>query len=463
MIKHSEPYFLSLFNRYKIAASLFLGVIGLCYSIGVLAQEIYMGSGDSQVIQAQDDIDTVFISTPEIADYEIINDHSVMVYAREPGRTDLTVFDKNGDELVKTTIIVDPVLSAVQKQISMISPDSHVSIQKMGKTYIISGTVPTEEDRDKVYQLVGEGIGAKKVVNKKQVASLGASSGSDLNTDNSNSWLDEVIYEDVINKLQLPITNQVNVKLSVVEVTKTFTDNVGIDWGTTGTSPGSFRFIKFDADTLTGLVHAISNDSVARVLAEPNLSVLSGETAEFLVGGEVPVVTSSGNNGTNVQYKEFGIKLNVGAKVSSTKNIRITLGEEVSNVDDKFNTDSGDSFPTFQTRRARTTVELADGESFLLGGLISNNELESLSKIPFIGDVPILGSLFRNVSTERSRSELMVVATVNLVKPVGILDVVVPDFQRTSTWARFLNLDGISNSHDRKQAQNFVEKGGFIK
>ncbi|EFJ6943185.1 type II and III secretion system protein family protein, partial [Escherichia coli] len=355
------------------------------------------------------------------------------------------------------------VLSAVQKQISMISPDSHVSIQKMGKTYIISGTVPTEEDRDKVYQLVGEGIGAKKVVNKKQVASLGASSGSDLNTDNSNSWLDEVIYEDVINKLQLPITNQVNVKLSVVEVTKTFTDNVGIDWGTTGTSPGSFRFIKFDADTLTGLVHAISNDSVARVLAEPNLSVLSGETAEFLVGGEVPVVTSSGNNGTNVQYKEFGIKLNVGAKVSSTKNIRITLGEEVSNVDDKFNTDSGDSFPTFQTRRARTTVELADGESFLLGGLISNNELESLSKIPFIGDVPILGSLFRNASTERSRSELMVVATVNLVKPVGILDVVVPDFQRTSTWARFLNLDGISNSHDRKQAQNFVEKGGFIK
>ncbi|EJH4917829.1 type II and III secretion system protein family protein, partial [Escherichia coli] len=99
----------------------------------------------------------------------------------------------------------------------------------------------------------------------------------------------------------------------------------------------------------------------------------------------------------------------------------------------------------------------------LLGGLISNNELESLSKIPFIGDVPILGSLFRNASTERSRSELMVVATVNLVKPVGILDVVVPDFQRTSTWARFLNLDGISNSHDRKQAQNFVEKGGFIK
>lgn len=465
MIKCSGLKVVSLLSRYRhyrIAAKLLLCAVGL-HCAGASAEEVYMNSGDSQVIQTQDNIDTVFISTPEVADYEIISDRSVMVYGRDPGRTDLIAFDKNGDQLVKTTIIVDPVLSAVQKQISEISPDSHVSIQKMGKTYIISGTVPTEDDRDKIYQLVGEGTGAKKIVNKKQVASLAASTGGSSGANNSNSWLDEVIYEDVINKLQLPVTNQVNVKLSVVEVTKTFTDNVGIDWGTIGASPGTFRFIKFDADTLTGLVHAISNDSVARVLAEPNLSVLSGETAEFLVGGEVPVVTSSGNNGTNVQYKEFGIKLNVGAKVSSTKNIRITLGEEVSNVDDKFDSTSGDSFPTFQTRRARTTVELADGESFLLGGLISNNEREALSKIPFIGDVPILGALFRNASTDRTRSELMVVATVNLVKPVGIRDVVVPDFQRTSTWARFLDFDGINDSHERKQALDFVEQGGFIK
>ncbi|WP_330998782.1 type II and III secretion system protein family protein [Intestinirhabdus alba] len=469
MIKHSGSKLLILFQRYRnlrITIRFLLWVIGLSFCANAFAAELYMNTGDSEVIQTQGDIDTVFISAPEVADYEIISNRSVMVYARDPGRTDLIAFDKNGDRLIKSTIIVDPTLSAVQKQIAQISPDSHVSIQKMGETYIISGTVPTEDDRDRIYQLVGEGTGAKKVVNKKQIASLGGSGGgsdSGGGQNNSASWLDEVIYENVINKLQLPVTNQVNVKLSVVEVTKTFTDNVGIDWGSVGASPGTFRFIKFDADTLTGLVHAISNDSVARVLAEPNLSVLSGETAEFLVGGEVPVVTSSGNNGTNVQYKEFGIKLNVGAKVNSTKKIRITLGEEVSNVDDKFDTTSGDSFPTFQTRRARTTVELADGESFLLGGLISNNEREALAKIPFIGDVPILGALFRNATTERTRGELMVVATVNLVKPVGIHDVVIPDFQRTSTWARFLNFSNISDSHNRKQALDFMEQGGFIK
>ena len=458
-------------NKYKKAGyvnskvSWLLGMTGLFLSYGVHAQEVYMEAGESQVIQVDGSIDTIFISAPKVADYEIIGDRGVMVYAKSDGQTDLIAFDKNGDQLIKTTLVVDPILSAVQKKVGQLVPDSQISIQKVGKTYILNGTVPTEEDRDRVYQIVGEGVGAKRTANKKDVPSTSGGSGG--GSEGSNAWLDEVVYQEVINKLKLPTTNQVNVKLSVVEVTKTFSDNVGIDWGTiSGTSgnitPGTFRFVKFNADTLSSLVHAISNDSVARVLAEPNLSVLSGESAEFLVGGEVPVVTSSAN-GSNVQYKDFGIKLNVGAKVSSSKRIRVTLGEEVSNVDSTYSTNAGDSFPAFQTRRAKTTVELADGESFLLGGLISNNEREDLSRLPFIGDVPILGALFRNAKTERTRGELVVVATVNLVKPVTMRDIVLPDFQRTSTLARFMNFEGISNLRDRKLAEGFVEQGGFIK
>ncbi|MFD1800839.1 type II and III secretion system protein family protein [Mixta tenebrionis] len=442
---------------------IFITAILFCFSS--LAREVYMEPGDSQSVQVQGNIDTVFISSSEVADYEVIGDRSIMVYAKKPGHTDLLVFDKSGEQIMKSSLIVDPILGAVQKKISRVAPDSSVSIQKMGKSYIISGTAANEEQRDMIYQIVGEGVGAKRTVYKKELAELDSSSGSSSDS-NDNSWLEETVYQEVINKLQLPITNQVNVKLSIAEVSKSFTDNVGLDWGTTSggtaTTPGTFRFIKFDANTLTSLVHAISNDSVARVLAEPNLSVLSGETAEFLVGGEVPIITSS-NNGVSVQYKEFGIKLNIGAKVSNSKRIRIMLGEEVSNVDSTFKTSGGDSFPTFNTRRARTTVELADGESFLLGGLISNNEREELARLPFIGDVPILGALFRNAKTERTRGELVVVATVNLVKPIGMRDVVLPDFQRTSTWARFLNFDGINNRRDRKLAQDFVEQGGFIK
>ncbi|YCH30834.1 pilus assembly protein N-terminal domain-containing protein [Erwinia sp. D4-22] len=420
-----------------------------------------MEPGETHVVKIQGEIGTVFISSAKVADYELIGEHSVMVYAKAAGRADLLAFDNSGNQLVKVTLVIDPLLSAVHKQVSQLVPDSQVSIVKLGKSYVISGTVANEEDRERIYQIVGEGLGASQTMINKSVADPGSVDGGG-SQQNGTSWLSEVSYQNVINQLQLPVTNQVNVRLSVVEVTKSFTDNVGIDWGNAGGLPGSFHFVKFNADTLNSLVHAISNDSVARVLAEPNLSVISGETAEFLVGGEVPVISSS-NNGTSVQYKDFGIKLNIGARVNSNKRIRLTLGEEVSSINSTYNTSAGQSFPTFQTRRARTTVELADGESFLLGGLISNNEREELSRLPFIGDVPILGALFRNAKTERTRGELMVVATVNLVKPIGSDKLVMPDFQRTSTWARFLNFDAIDNQQSRQLAQQFIEQGGFIK
>ncbi|RWR03306.1 secretin [[Pantoea] beijingensis] len=419
------------------------------------ASEIYMAPGDTRVIQVKDNVETVYISSPDVADYELISDKSLVAYAKNQGRADLIVFDKSGDQVLKMTIVVDTVLSDIAKKINQEFPDSTVNVLKMGKSYVVSGMVPTEQAKDRIYQIVGEGTGAERIEHKK--AGMGQ----------TTPWLNDAEYRNVVNKLELPVTNQVNVKLSVVEVSRTFVDNVGIDWGTNGGggngfAAGTFRFVKFNADTLTSLVRAIRNDSVARVLAEPNLSVLSGETADFLVGGEVPVVTSS-QNGSNVDYKTFGIKLNVGARVNSNKNIRLTLSEEVSNVDETYKIGVDNNLPSFRTRSARTTIELADGESFLLGGLLSNNDKESLRKVPFIGDVPLLGALFRNASTSREKTDLVVVATVNLVKPITPREVVLPDFKRTSTLARFFNLDGITDRRDRKRAQQFIEDGGFIK
>lgn len=443
----------------KVFTRTAVGVVISFFALNAMAADIYLTPGDSQVIQVKENIDTVFVSSPDVADYELIGDKSIVAYGREEGRADLIAFDKSGEQVLKATLVVDTMLSSIHQQINQAFPDSNVTIQKMGKTYVISGTAPTEEAKSRIYQIVGEGIGAKSRVSTKKVkGAFDKSSNSDDNT----PWLSDVSWEGVINKLELPITNQVNVKLSVVEVSREFIDNVGLDWGAGSTIPGTFHFVRFNADTLTSMVHAISNDSVARVLAEPNLSVLSGETAEFLVGGELPIVTSS-QNGSSVTYKEFGIKLNIGAKVSSSKKIRLLLGEEVSNLDNTYSTRTGDSLPALQTRRARTTVELGDGESFLLGGLISNEEREALSKIPMIGDVPILGALFRKASTQRKRNELVVVATVNLVKPLNPREIILPDFRRTSTLSRFFNFDGISQRHDRARAQEFIEQGGFIK
>lgn len=306
--------------------------LSLLASSTALAAEIWLQPGDSKVVQFQENVDTVFVSAQAVVDYEIIGDKSMVIYAKSKGRSEIAAFNKAGEQVLKSIIIVDPVLGHVNKQISEQFPDSNVAIQKVGETYIISGTVAKEEDKDQIYQIVGVGVGAKAKEYTRKVKSKGKDSDSD---DEKLPWLSQTYYEGVINKLQLPITNQVNVKLSVVEVTREFTENIGVDWSNISSggdiAPGLFRLVKFNAGSITNLIHAIGNESVAHILAEPNLSVLSGETAEFLVGGEVPIVTSN-INGSTISYKEYGIKLNIGAKVNSNKKIRIILGQEVSNL-----------------------------------------------------------------------------------------------------------------------------------
>ncbi|WP_246201553.1 type II and III secretion system protein family protein [Budvicia diplopodorum] len=449
--------------RDKIRKFALFSALAGCFLLSFFAQanEVYLEPGESRVINTQEIIDTVFISASEIADYELVNDNSLVLYGRKEGRADFTIFDQSGRKIVQVSLVVNNLLGTVDKTIRAEFPDSNVSIQRAGSTYLLTGFVPNEDARDRIYQIVGEGIGAEKTEVKKTVKEVGDDSGGG-GGDSASNFLNEVSYKGVVNKLRLPLTNQVNVKLSIVEVTKEFTDNVGIDWKTIGQNAGTFNFIKFDADSLSNLVHAISNDSIARVLAEPNLSVLSGETADFLVGGEIPIVTTS-ENGTNVQFKEFGIKLNIGAKVSDNRRIRLMLGEEVSSLSDIYQTDAGASFPSLKTRRARTTVELGDGESFLLGGLINASEKESLSRVPYVGDIPILGAFFRNASTTRNRTELVVVATVNLVKPVSSRDIIFPDFVHSSTTERFFNFSGFRDSRNQKRAMDFLNKGGFVK
>lgn len=270
--------------------------------------------------------------------------------------------------------------------------------------------------------------------------------------------MQKVVFEGLINRLKLPATNQVNVKLTVVEVTKTFMDNVGIDWSNAGLGAGQFSLTKFrfDANSLNSLIYAIKNDSIARILAEPNLSVLSGETADFLVGGEIPIVTTS-MAGSTITYKEFGVKLVIAAKVESNNKIKLNLSEEISSLDGQYAL--GDlNIPKLRSRKARTTVEPGDGDSFVLGGLLNENEKESLSGIPFISDIPILGALFRRTGAERERTELVVVATVNLVKPISFNKVALPNFVRSNLAERFFNISAIRESKSRKQVTEFLDK-----
>ncbi|WP_433915624.1 type II and III secretion system protein family protein [Yersinia alsatica] len=422
---------------------LFATIACLITMHGANAKPVYLSTGESYIINTQDEINTVFVSAAAIADYELIGKNSVIVYAKNEGMAELTLFNHDHKTITKSVVMVNSIITAAHKRIQVEYPGSDIDINKIGNSYLLTGTVESEEAKDTIANIIGEAMGSKK-------------------TNSNNQSFDSTTYSGIINKIKLSQSNQVNVKLTIAEVTKDFTENIGINWSTIGESVGSFQLFKFNAKGISTLVHAINDDAIARVLAEPNLSVLSGENASFLVGGEIPIVNTT-QNGAGVNYKEFGIKLNIGAKVNDKKRIRITLNEEVSSIGKTFNVNGGDSYPSIRTRKAATTLELGDGESFILGGLISRNERESLKKIPLMGDIPLLGAFFRNAQTEQSQTELVVIATVNLVNPVAEKEVELPDFMHTSTLERFFNFTHIMEIKRQKVAREFLRKGGFIK
>ncbi|MDA5483275.1 pilus assembly protein N-terminal domain-containing protein [Yersinia intermedia] len=427
------------------------------------AQDIYMEKGEARTLKVNGAVDTVFISNPDVADYEVIDEKQVVIFARENGRASLEIYGgENNATLMTMNIVVDPLLGNIKNEMAEEYPGSDIDIKKYGEGYVLTGTVPDEDAREGIYTTVGQALGLKRketdlTIKPGSVSAIGGESSSDVSID----FMQKVVFEGLVNRLKLPATNQVNVKLTVVEVTKTFMDNVGVDWSNAGLGAGQFSLTKFrfDANSLNSLIYAIKNDSIARILAEPNLSVLSGETADFLVGGEIPIVTTS-MAGSTITYKEFGVKLVIAAKVESNNKIKLNLSEEISSLDGQYAI--GDlNIPKLRSRKARTTVELGDGDSFVLGGLLNESEKESLSGIPFISDIPILGALFRRTGAERERTELVVVATVHLVKPISFNKVVLPNFVRSNLAERFFNISAIRESKSRKQVTEFLDKGGF--
>ena len=438
-------------EKAKLTSAIGLLMITLIFTLyggKACAETLYLQKGAARTIKLNDVVDTVFTSSPDVVDYQVISDREVVVYGLGNGRGEILLVQ--GGHTRSISVVVDPLIGQLNQTVREQFPGCNIELRKVGDGYILSGTVTDEESRDAIHQMVGESLGLEREVTKttlevndKEIADL--------------KHMDYVSFRKLQNQLTLPMANQVNVKITLVEINKTYSDSLGIDWSA-ATQIGDFVLnqFKFDASSLVSTIHAVGNEALARVLAEPNLSVLSGETADFLVGGEVPVITRS-QNGTEVTYKEFGIKMYVAAKVESSQKVRLTLGQEVSLVNGEVL-----SIPILKSRKARTTIELADGESFVLGGLLSETERESLSKVPFIGDVPILGALFRNTSSTRERTELIMVATVNLVRPISPRNVIYPSVNRSSLLERFFNVNVLQKERSRREVRMFMEQSGFI-
>nr|WP_102569350.1 pilus assembly protein N-terminal domain-containing protein [Vibrio splendidus]PMI27257.1 general secretion pathway protein GspD [Vibrio splendidus] len=418
-----------------------------------------LDQGGAKTINIKRNIDTVFVANSQIADYKIIANGKLVIYGIGRGATSIIAYDRAGNEIYNAEVVVNKSLRLLKQTLVARYPDENVKLTNIGEQVVIDGVVSSEEVKANVYRLVGEMMKKSK---ERHTFELSGANGESVD---ALDFTATYVFQDIINNLKVLTTEQINVKLTVAEVSSSFLTELGVSYaesnGKSIGGAGTFvnKILDFTAQDIVAVISASGNDNIGRVLAEPNLSVISGESASFLVGGEIPIAVRD-NDGVSITYKEYGVKLSMVAKVTDSENIRLSLLPEVSSIDKANGVNSGlISVPSLRTRKAQTTVQLKDGQSFVLAGLLTTEEQESLSRIPLLGDIPILGALFSKTNTERRKTELIIVATVNLVDPVKEDEIKLPKFKRTSDLERLLRLD--LSDVDDEQLESTINAGGF--
>lgn len=444
--------------------------------------------GQSKTLMLPENVGTVFISQDSIANYEVIDGKSLIIYGKANGRASLIVYDSDNNIIINDTINVDPLLYQITNRLAQNFPNSTITIDRYdsidagGKfVYVVSGTTPDNTTKGKIMALIGSSIGQ----NAERVR-MEYSGSSGLGSE-SITFQDYYTYSNIVDNIKVIEEYQVNVQLTFVEVSKEFTDSLGIEWQsltldsmnstskdtTTINSIGEFSLLGIkkglNIHNIATMIRAIKNDRLAKVLAQPNLSVLSGEYASFLVGGEIPIVTKNKEGDSSVTYKEYGIKLNITSKVNSDKRIRLFMENEVSSVSGSYSFNNY-NIPTLTSRKTKSTIDLSDGESFVIAGLITENDQEQLSRLPFISEIPILGALARSSGASRSKTEMIVFATVNLVTSKNSFDnnIELPTLERTDVINSFFNIKNNMNKERNKtipassESEKFINDMGFI-
>ncbi|MEZ8312443.1 type II and III secretion system protein family protein [Vibrio splendidus] len=418
-----------------------------------------LDQGGAKTINIKRNIDTVFVANSQIADYKIIANGKLVIYGIGRGATSIIAYDRAGNEIYNAEVVVNKSLRLLKQTLVARYPDENIKLTNIGEQVVLDGVVSSDEVKANVYRLVGEMMKKSK---ERHTFELSGANGESVD---ALDFTATYVFQDIINNLKVLTTEQINVKLTVAEVSSSFLTELGVSYaesnGKSIGGAGTFvnKILDFTAQDIVAVISASGNDNIGRVLAEPNLSVISGESASFLVGGEIPIAVRD-NDGVSITYKEYGVKLSMVAKVTDSENIRLSLLPEVSSIDKANGVNSGlISVPSLRTRKAQTTVQLKDGQSFVLAGLLTTEEQESLSRIPLLGDIPILGALFSKTNTERRKTELIIVATVNLVDPVKEDEIKLPKFKRTSDLERLLRLD--LSDVDDEQLESTINAGGF--
>ena len=403
------------------------------------AQDIVLSIGRGQLVTVPGNMADIFVANDQIADVQVKSQRQLYIFAKAGGETTLYASNAAGDIIWSANIRVGSNLDSVDQMLTLAMPEADIRVATMGtNTVLLTGTVAAPEDAAEAERLVEAFLGA------------GA---------------------NVVSRLRTATPLQVNLRVRIAEVSRSVVRSLGVnlasvdqstgfqfgvgqgrgDWlpqynpggaagvgvteGPAGASvianvasgatfAGLGRFLGLDIASALDLAE---RDGLVNTLSEPNLTALSGETAEFLAGGEFPIPLSQGLGTTTIEYKKFGVSLAYTPTVLANGRISIRVRPEVSELSaNGAITLGGFSIPALTVRRAETTVELGSGQSFMIAGLLSNNSNNTIDKAPGVGDVPILGALFRSTEFRRGQTELVIVVTPYLVRPVNDSEIALP-------------------------------------
>ena len=355
------------------------------------------------------------VANPNIADIATLSERTIYVLGRAPGRTTMTLLSIEGQLIANVEIQVVPDLAEFRERLQEILPNEEIEVRTANDGIVLSGTVSSGQVLDRALELASR-YAPGRVSNMMMVG------GSQ-----------QVMLRVRFAEMSRSVSRELGASLGIAG--SVFGGDGGATLGTGGanvTGPATFGVGQTLAPNTTGrngalgvsfgtnslqlsvMLEALEANGVVRTLAEPSLSALSGATATFNAGGEfaVPVQTE---NGVSVEFRPFGVVMNFTPTVVSDETINLQLSAEVSAIDTLVPTVNG--VPGLRTRSASTTVEMRDGESFAIAGLLQDDFRDSIGQVPWLGDIPVLGALFRSASYQREQSELVIIVSAHLVSP----------------------------------------------
>jgi pilus assembly protein CpaC len=377
--------------------------------------------GKSLIIDSSVNIQRVSVANGELVEAVAVNPREVLINGKGPGETSLIVWQQNGNRLLYDLAVrPSPAkLDAVRTQIAREFPDDNIDVTFENDTAFVRGTVKDVIAAERVMAIVatlGKTINLLRVdvppvegqvLLKVRFASVDRNVETDLGLNLVSTAFNQTTATST-QQFGTPVVNSNNTSFGQTGTTVT-------------TTPLNIFFFRPDINLLA-TIRALQARNALEILSEPNVMAIDGKPASFLAGGEFPFPTLQGGAGVGavtIQFREFGVRLNFLPNITPRGTIRLQVAPEVSSLDFAHGVNfQGFNIPALTTRRVLTEVELESGQSFVIGGLLDNSTTENLNKIPGLGDIPLFGKLFQSKTTIRSNTELLVIITPEVVRPI---------------------------------------------